>query len=118
MVLARFSHTATLLRDGRVLLAGGRRQILKSTLKSSELYDPATNTCTATGDLHQEREIHTACLLPDGRVLVAGGVDFPRAELDSAEIYNPASGHWTYTGRMTCPMRSAKWSSSRTALSL
>jgi len=103
LVVARISHTATLLANGHVLLAGGRRQSLGSVLKASELYDPETNVWMATGDLHQERLIHTACLLPDGRVLVAGGINHYNTWLDSAEIYNPASGHWTYTGRMNVP---------------
>src|SRR5438093_13610525 len=70
LVVARISHTATLLTDGHVLLAGGRRQSLGSVLKASELYDPETNVWTATGALHQERHITTAYLFPDGAVLV------------------------------------------------
>jgi hypothetical protein len=59
----RSGHTATLLPNGKVLVAGGR------SLSSSELYDPATGTWTATGSLANERYGHTATLLPNGNVL-------------------------------------------------
>ena len=65
-------HTATLLPNGKVLVAGGvvTAAIL---LASAELYDPATGTWTATGSLNTARYYHTATLLPNGKVLVAGG---------------------------------------------
>ena len=67
---ARDWHTATLLPNGKVLVAGGYRQRLSA---SAELYDPASGTWTTTGPLNTARGSHTATLLPNGKVLVAGG---------------------------------------------
>ena len=68
---ARNSHTATLLPNGQVLVAGGFTGI--SNLASAELYDPATGLWTTTGSMATARYRHTATLLPNGQVLVAGG---------------------------------------------
>src|SRR5213078_5115039 len=57
----------------------------------------------ATGNLNVPRSAHTATLLPDGRVLVAGGRGAGPASLDSAELYDPATGIWTATGSLTQP---------------
>ena len=97
LVTARFFHTATLLPNGKVLVAGGLHD--GSTLASAELYDPASGTWTATGSLATARDHHTATLLPNGKVLVAGGFDGSVA-LASAELYDPASGTWTATGSL------------------
>ena len=103
---ARFHHTATLLSDGRVLVAGGTGARPETFpypgIASTELYDPGTGTWTVTGNLNAGRLLHTATLLPNGRVLVAGG--WPdhthNGIMASAELYDPATGTWTRTGSM------------------
>jgi hypothetical protein len=94
---ARFRHTATLLPNGKILVAGGDNS--SGDLSSAELYDPASGTWTATGSLGTAREQHTATLLPSGKVLVAGG-DNSSGDLSSAELYDPVSGTWTATGSL------------------
>lgn len=69
--LARDCHTATLLQNGMVLIAGGRSG--NNTLSSAELYDPTTGTFTLTGSLLTARCDHSATLLQNGTVLIAGG---------------------------------------------
>src|SRR2546430_2605102 len=87
----RAEHTATLLANGTVLVAGGR-DAAGQPLASAEIYDPATRTfAPAPSALAVARKDHTATLLPDGRVLVAGGSDFSGA-LESAELYDPTAG--------------------------
>src|SRR6188472_3629271 len=71
---ARYRHTASLLPNEMVLVAGGVDSSGNS-LNSAELYDPASGTWTATGSLNNARSVHTASLLPNGMVLVAGGDD-------------------------------------------
>jgi hypothetical protein len=95
MTTGRFDHTSTLLPDGTVFIAGSQRSGFDggSSLASTELYDPATGTFTAAGNMITARFAHTATLLPDGTVLIAGGIcqgcngNNVRA---SAEIYHPA----------------------------
>ena len=70
MNIARYSHTATLLPNGKVLVTGGYNGSLVST---SEVYDPQTNEWTNVAPLNTARDYHTATLLPNGTVLVAGG---------------------------------------------
>src|SRR4029450_9315792 len=59
-------------------------------LSNAELYDPASGTWTATGNLGTERKNQTSTLLPNGNVLVAGGNNGPA--LSSAELYDPGLG--------------------------
>ncbi len=96
--LARDCHTATLLQNGKVLIAGGRSG--NNTLSSAELYDPATGNFTFTGSLQTARCDHTATLLPNGTVLIAGGcyVGNGLPTLASAEIYDPGAGSFSSTG--------------------
>src|SRR5882724_1649402 len=107
----RAGHSATLLLDGKVLVADGANG---SAIKSAELYDPATGmwsftaeiydpatgTWSATGFMNEKREERTATLLSDGRVLVVGGTSDGSSGLASTEIYDPSTGVWTLTGNL------------------
>ena len=101
MTQARSAHAATLLSDGRVLVAGGFESAGLAggydRLRSAEIYDPVTGTWTAVADMAEARDGHTATLLHDGRVLVAGGSGA------SAELYDPVTETWAATGDMTEP---------------
>ena len=100
LIQGRLNHTATLLENGKVLVAGGfNHRSNPSLLASVELYDPATGTWTNTGQLATGRDGHTATLLPNGMVLVAGGQDSSGPSA-SVELYDPATGAWTITGSL------------------
>jgi N-acetylneuraminic acid mutarotase len=112
MAIARSGHSATLLPDGRVLVAGGADDAGR-TFTSAELFDPGSGTWTMTGELSAARSLHSATLLPNGSVLVAGGYagrsdQHPQAmEISederlspSAELFDPATGTWAFTGDM------------------
>lgn len=95
MSAARSGQTATLLRNGKVLVTGGGSA-------SAELYDPVTRTFSPTGSMSVARSQATATLLPNGEVLVAGGCCTSTGQgLNSAELYNPATGTWTLTGSLS-----------------
>ena len=105
MATGRNLHTATLLLDGRVLIAGGNDRGQHS-LDSAELFNPKSGTFTPTGSMTVGRTFHTATLLADGRVLLTGGTSdgwVGAAFLASAEIYDPNTGKFTTTGRMATP---------------
>jgi len=94
----RYWHTATRLRDGRVLVAGGRD--LTTPTNTAEIYDPQTGRFTATGAMAQPRARAAATLLVDGRVLITGGT----TSATVAELYDPSSGQFTPTyGPMSYP---------------
>jgi len=97
----RSSHTATLLEDGRVLVAGGQDR--RRELATVEIYDPGSGCWSPAEPMTQRRMGHTATRLEDGRVLVAGGVDVQWDTLTGSEIYDPAAGTWTSAGEMTHP---------------
>ena len=101
MGAARKLHTATLLLDGRVLVAGGDMSSTGLT-SAGNLTDPATGLWSPTGDMTTARERHTATLLlPSGKVLVTGGIPMDGGlALDSAELFDPTTGTWTATTSM------------------
>jgi N-acetylneuraminic acid mutarotase len=98
MTEARGEHTATLLADGRVLVAGGEEA--NGALCRAAVYDPATDTWTSTSNLAAGRFGHTATLLANGRVLITGGKG-SSGYLASAELFDPATGAWLPTGSMS-----------------
>jgi len=93
----RYNHTATLLPDGRVVVIGGISDVNNATrLNSAEIYDPVANTWSlAQGQSNAFRNQHTATLLQDGRILVIGGDGNFGAVVNSAEIFDPATGQFT-----------------------
>ncbi|HET9697978.1 MAG TPA: kelch repeat-containing protein [Terriglobales bacterium] len=93
MSTVRVFHTATILQDGKVLVAGGG----KST---AELYDPATETFALTGAMLSARSFHSATLLTNGKVLIAGGQGTGGQPLTTAELYDPATATFSATGNM------------------
>ncbi len=88
--------TATLLRDGTVLVVGYS--------DTGELFDPDSGTWTATGMMIDPRHSHVAMLLPDGKVLVAGGHAPGDQPTDSAELYDPDTRTWTAIAKMQAPL--------------
>ena len=92
--VARFGHTATLLQSGKVLVAGGCTASDCSTDTAiSELYDPASNSWSTTGNLNTARYYHTAVRLKTGKVLAIGGS--PTTAATSCELYDPSTGTWS-----------------------
>ena len=100
MKTRRAAHTATLLGNGKVLVAGGFGGD-ESSLASAEIFDAATNSFSSANNMSVARAGHSATALPDGKVLLAGG--FNGNYLDSAEIYDAKTGKFTPTGKMTLP---------------
>ena len=107
MVSARFAHTATLLANNTVLLTGGNNG---STLSTSELWN---GSFAATGSLNSPREKHTATLLLNGKVLIVGGLS-GSSPVVTAELYDPATGTFTYTAGN---LATARYSHTATLLS-
>ncbi len=95
LLVGRSHHTATLLLDGRVLVAGGDGSDERA-LSSAEIYDPRRGTWTATGSMVAPSAEHVATLLGDGRVLVT-------SYTGRAELYDPGTGTWSGTGSMRTP---------------
>jgi PKD repeat protein len=107
MATQRYSHTATLLPNGKVLVAGGGVTNSLLVTGACELYDPTDGSWSSTGYMTYPLVNHTATLLPDGTVLVAGG-DFDEGGFGGvslipsffAMLYDPAAGTWSSTANM------------------
>ena len=104
MTQPRYQHAATLLLNGRVLIAGGYAELLPTFTEppppntvfpqpkrhiSAEIYDPDTGTSSPTGDMTVGRDSDNGILLPDGRVLI-----MPRFGHLPIEIYDSHSGRF------------------------
>jgi hypothetical protein len=98
MSVPREGHTATMLRDGTVLIVGGSDNGIH-TLGTAEIYFPASGTFNLTGSLNQPRVAHVAALLGTGQVLIAGGgrggMPGNYISYDTAEIYNPSTSSFS-----------------------
>jgi N-acetylneuraminic acid mutarotase len=99
MASPRGLHTATLLGNGKVLVAGGSGS---GYLQTAEVYDPGTNTWSSAGSMASPRGLHTATLLGNGKVLVAGGSSGSSA-LQTAEVYDPGTNTWSSASSMASP---------------
>ena len=103
----RALHTATLLQDGRVLVTGGEYGGTH-ILAEAEIQEPKKGRFTAAGRMTVPRQAHTATLLADGKVLLVGGFGGfggfgggePGQYLATAELYDPATGHFAPTGSL------------------
>jgi hypothetical protein len=99
MATPRAYHTATLLPNGKVLVAGGVQVNNGSPLAGAELYNPSTGTFSPTGSMTIGRKGHRAALLGNGKVLVAGGAASSSAAM---ELYDPNTERFSSAG--TCPL--------------
>ena len=90
---ARISVASTVLKDGRVLVAGGYDPVAQRDVATVDVYDPSTNTWAAGPPLLEPRRVASAVTLPDGRVLVIGGEE--QSDQRKTEIFDPAAGTWT-----------------------
>src|SRR5439155_16840920 len=111
MITDRDSHTATLLPNGKVLIAGGVQRTVNGNtffLHSAELFDPATGTFAALPSMNTTRQLQTATLLRNGKVLIVGG-DFSGTDAtnNTAELFDPATATFTLiSATMTEPRSS------------
>ena len=114
MSFARGTHTATLLEDGRLLIAGGDDGSgrLEAITDTAELYDPSTGRWEPAEVLGRQRTQHAALPLNDGRVLLVGGAGVVQAKIDEqgieqplieTDLFDPASETWSFTGDISTP---------------
>ncbi|MBI5375179.1 MAG: PKD domain-containing protein [Candidatus Schekmanbacteria bacterium] len=111
MSMGRFIHRTAKLQDGRILLTGGAWKLYDFTA-TVDIYDPATNTITPAAPMNIKRWSHAQVTLNNGKVLVVGGRDAVTGTtvgshvLKSAELYDPATNTWTFTGSISVARRS------------
>jgi hypothetical protein len=100
MMVGRVGFTATLLANGKVLIAGGTNNPYTGPFAqpSAEIYDPTTGMFARTLDMNVVRAGHTATLLANGKVLIAGGVDSGDSPIGEAELYDPDTNAFASTG--------------------
>ncbi|EPX59692.1 High-affinity leucine-specific transport system, periplasmic binding protein LivK [Cystobacter fuscus DSM 2262] len=98
MISPRYSHTATLLPNGKVLIIGGITPAPERSVATAEVYDPASDTWTATSSMISPRSFFSATLLPNGKVLVVGAGS---GWITTAEVYDPILGTWSATSPMS-----------------
>ncbi|PYT70112.1 MAG: hypothetical protein DMG39_16725, partial [Acidobacteria bacterium] len=106
MTAPRCSHSAVLLPNGQVLVAGGNNVTDSNSLNSAELFNPATGSWQATSDLNVARAGQLSEVLQNGKALVIGGRDFVNGtftDLASAELFDPSQGSWSPTGSLSIP---------------
>ena len=103
----RLDQTATLLHDGKVLVAGGQN----TASRSAEIYDPKQNRWLTVASMTNGREGHTATLLPNGEVLLIGGQG-PQTDpaypygvipIATSDVYAPGTDRWSPVARMSDP---------------
>jgi hypothetical protein len=112
MSVPRVFHTATLLKDGKVLVAGGTNHVAINVpsgaltlYASTEMYDPNTRSFSLTASMGSPRFHHTATLLSNGKVLIAGGETNFGVITSTAEIYDPASNTFEPTNSNMTTLR-------------
>src|SRR5579863_5149456 len=98
LAVPRSSPSATLLEDGKVLVAGGSLPGGNAAATSAELYDPSNGAWTLTGSMNHPRQGQTATLLHNGKVIVGGG-GAPACDTltNTVELYDPSTGTWALT---------------------
>ncbi|KAB0664416.1 hypothetical protein F6V25_12810 [Oryzomonas japonica] len=114
MKAARSNHTATLMTNGKVLIAGGLGSG-GAAIASAEFFNPAARAFgqfSSVGNMATTRAYHSATLLLNGKVLLTGGIDSNNAPLASAELFDPATNRFTATGAM----KNARWLHTATLL--
>src|SRR5262249_49630465 len=108
MVAGRELHTATLMRNGKVLIAGGE-DLKGYAVARAETYDPALGSFTLASSMNLGRYGHTATPLPNGEGLIAGGERIDEDGFDivlsSTEIYDGMTGRFRPTGNMRVPRK-------------
>ena len=98
MYPTRYGHTATLLKDGRVLIVGGSIFGGEWLLGQNLIYDPSTEAFSEAGNLQFDRRNHKAVLLQDGRVLIVGGYTGNLDRVQTAEIFDPETNTFSAAG--------------------